>query len=283
MTPPGPQHAADFDMGHVEAARSVIIEIWQVLAAFRDAMVVVGGWVPDLLHEGAEPPHTGSIDVDLLLDPAKLQGAQYARLLELLVERGYIKTGEPFRFVKEFKGAGGEQVRVDVEFLVPRGSLRRKRGRLVPGFRAIEADGARLAVRSTVSLEIDGIMPSGARNTVQVRVPTPAAFLVMKAYALAGRYKEKDAYDIVFCLRHALGGVRSVAEELLPHRHEAEVGRALEILAEKFASPESFSPQAVADFLDPADPSERAFLARDAYERIQALLAVASEEQRGEV
>ena len=38
--------AADYDPRHVEAARRVIAELWQALAAFRKAMVLVGGRVP---------------------------------------------------------------------------------------------------------------------------------------------------------------------------------------------------------------------------------------------
>ena len=272
MTSPRPQHAADIDPRHVEAARSVIIELWQILASYRKAMVLIGGWVPYLLHQDARPPHTGSIDVDLLLDPRELEGDQYARLLELIERHGYRKGDEPFRFVKEISVGAGQPVSVEVEFLVPRGSLRRRRGHRVPDFRAIEADGGKLAVRFTESCEVGGVMPSGARNTVEVRVPTPEAFLVMKSHALGGRLKEKDAYDIVFCLRNVPGGADALARALAPHRNEAEVQRALAILSEKFASPEHYGPQAVAAFLDPADADERAFIARDAYERVQSLL-----------
>jgi hypothetical protein len=54
----------------------VLVDVGQVLASFRDAMVVVGGWVPDLLFPGAEPEHVGSLDVDLALDAAKLGDAR---------------------------------------------------------------------------------------------------------------------------------------------------------------------------------------------------------------
>lgn len=47
-------------------------EIWQVLGEYRDSMVLIGGWVPDLLLPGAIPPHTGSLDVDVLLDPGPI-------------------------------------------------------------------------------------------------------------------------------------------------------------------------------------------------------------------
>lgn len=82
-------------------------------------------------------------------------------------------------------------------------------------------------------------------------------------------------YDIVYCLQHWEGGSRAIGRLLRPLRGEPEVDRALEILAEKFASPEHFGADSVAVFLDPADPDQRAFIARDAFERVQALLVAA--------
>jgi hypothetical protein len=65
---PEPRHQGEYDSRQTEAARRVLVDIWQVLAAFRDCLVVVGGWVPDLLLPGVEDSHLGSIDVDLALD-----------------------------------------------------------------------------------------------------------------------------------------------------------------------------------------------------------------------
>ena len=45
---PEPLHEGDYTDRQVEAARRVLVDVAQVLASFRDAMVVVGGWVPDL-------------------------------------------------------------------------------------------------------------------------------------------------------------------------------------------------------------------------------------------
>jgi hypothetical protein len=275
MTTARPRHASDIDPRHVQAARSVIIEVWQLLATFRDAMVLIGGWVPELLAPNARPRHTGSIDVDLLLKPGELEEGRYGDLLQLLRQHGYEPTEEPFRYRKSVSVGGGDPVPVDVEFLVPRGSRRRRRGRRVPGFRAIDADGADLATRSTVVVSVTGAMPSGARNRVDIVVSSPAASLVMKAHALEGRMKEKDAYDIGFLLKNHPGGAAAVGAAIHAFVAESEVQHALEVLAEKFASPDHFGSRAVADFLDPADPDERAFLARDAFERVQSFLRAA--------
>lgn len=55
-------------------------------------------------------------------------------------------------------------------------------------------------------------MPDGRPNAVELRVASIPAFLVMKGYALAGRDKHKDAYDIYFEVREFEGGPAALAE-----------------------------------------------------------------------
>lgn len=65
---PEPRFEADYSDRQVAAARRVLIDLGQVLASFHDAIVVVGGWVPDLLLPASAHLHIGSIDVDLALN-----------------------------------------------------------------------------------------------------------------------------------------------------------------------------------------------------------------------
>ena len=51
------------DFSPTSASRAVLVEVLQVLGAFRDDIVLVGGWVPDLLYPNLG--HGGSLDVDL--------------------------------------------------------------------------------------------------------------------------------------------------------------------------------------------------------------------------
>lgn len=62
-----PRRYAEYESRQVEAARRVLVDVGQVLASFRDCLVVVGGWVPDLLISEAEEAHVGSIDVESLI------------------------------------------------------------------------------------------------------------------------------------------------------------------------------------------------------------------------
>jgi len=67
----------DYDNLHVQAARSALIELMHALAEYRDAIVLVGGWVPEMLCRNAEVPHVGSMDIDLALDHKNLRGSGY--------------------------------------------------------------------------------------------------------------------------------------------------------------------------------------------------------------
>ncbi|MBP7936806.1 MAG: hypothetical protein KA354_19360 [Phycisphaerae bacterium] len=56
----------------VQAARQVMLELIRILGEYRDCLVVVGGWVPELVLAAAGAAHIGSNDVDLALDHRKL-------------------------------------------------------------------------------------------------------------------------------------------------------------------------------------------------------------------
>jgi len=249
-------------------------EVWQVLGEYRDSMVLIGGWVPDLLLPGAVPPHTGSLDVDVLLDPGPLREEdRYAELVELLKRLDYQLTDKPFKLAKAVQVDEGEPIFVEVDFLLPR-KPKTKRGKVMPDFRAIEADGARFALGHREALTFNGRMPDGRQNTITIQVASLPAFIVMKAYALDGRDKLKDAYDLYFCLKNAVEGPKGLARLLRPDLENPEVRRALEILTSKFSTPDDYGPSSVAMFLDPKDPDERRFVARDAHGLMKAFLDV---------
>lgn len=84
--------AQTYNAGITAASKSVLLEVMTALRAYRDALILVGGWVPYLLLEKHRLPnnpflHIGSIDIDVAVDPAKLTEQQYATIMELLEER----------------------------------------------------------------------------------------------------------------------------------------------------------------------------------------------------
>jgi hypothetical protein len=136
-----------------------------------------------------------------------------------------------------------------------------------------KARGCDLAFTGAAEMTLSGTLPGGGKDSVRIRVASIAPFLVMKTMAMASRLNEKDAWDIYYCIRNFPGGIEKLAEEFRSIRKNKLTQEALVKLAEKFASPEHVGPKHVADFEEIRDPGERALRQRDAFERINALLA----------
>lgn len=272
---PEPRHQGEYDPRQTEAARRVLVDIGQVLAAFRDCLVVVGGWVPDLLLPRSEEPHVGSLDVDLALDAQKLGGGRYAELLKLLLDTRRYRLGrKPFQLLTDVDlGDGGGSLQVEVEFLAPTEvKLKKNHPKLLEGFRVLKTESCGAAFHAPKEIELSGQTLRGARNKVSLRVASLPDFLVMKAHALAGRDKPKDGYDISYCLDNYPGGLEELAAAWKTRIEHRDVKRAVEILREKFATVEDFGPQQVVEFFDSPDAETQAIQARRAFELIQRLL-----------
>lgn len=273
---PEPRHEGDYTDRQVAAARRVLVDLGQVLASFGDAIVVVGGWVPDLLLPDATPGHVGSIDVDLALDAVKLEDGRYAELLKLLLDTGrYARGDKDFQLVTVVDLADGETpVRVDVEFVASAEvKLRKNHPKLVEGFRVLQFPAFAAAFEHPQSIELEGRMISGAPNTVRLMVASVPDFLVMKAHAIAGRDKPKDVYDLCYCLESSSDAITIVAADWRSRRQNLLVEAAVNILKEKFASVGHFGPAQLAVFHDSRDEDERAMHARRAFELVQKLLS----------
>ena len=74
-------------MKEAEAARAVLLEVLNALGAMRDDLVIVGGWVPDLLYPSSN--HMGSLDVDLAVSPKAIGGNAYSSIRRRLTQLGY--------------------------------------------------------------------------------------------------------------------------------------------------------------------------------------------------
>ena len=272
---PESRHESDYADRQVEAARRVLVDVGQVLASFRDAIVVVGGWVPDLLFPATIPKHVGSIDVDLALDAAKLGDGRYAELLKLLLDTGrYDKGDKDFQLVTTVDLGDGEvPVRVEIEFLAPADvTLKKNHPKLVEGFRVLQFPACAAAFEHPESIEFDGPMISGATNTVRLRVASLPDFIIMKTHALEGRDKPKDVYDLCYCLDKSSDAIAVVAGDWWSRRQDPLVGAAIEVLRKQFMTVDHYGPQQLTIFHDSIDDDERAMHARRAFELVQKLL-----------
>ena len=276
---PEPQSASDYDDRTTSAVKSALVEIGQVLGSYRGKFAVVGGIVPWLMLESGDMDHVGSIDVDLALDHKALADGEYASLVELLMGHGYAQREDlrKFQLVRKVEvEGGGAPIDVVVDFLMPRdASIIRNNPPIISDFAVQKADGADLAIRYHEMVAVKARMPGGASNRVEIAVCSIPALLAMKGHALNGRLKNKDAYDVYYCVRNFPGGIDALAEECRPVL-ETESGRAgFGYINAKFDEPGGYGPACVRDFVRDTDILEGRTpeqWQRDAFGQVEALM-----------
>lgn len=265
---------ADYDDKGVAAARAAIVELMGVLGEYREEIVLVGGWVPSLLlPEPADPMdrHPGSLDVDLALDHTKLTAAGYETIEKLLLQAGYEHLGkQPFQYFREIHGV---RVRVDLLAGEYGGTGKSHRTQKVQDVRPRKAHGCDLVFQiASVTVPLEGRLPSGARDTVRVPLASVVPFLTMKAIVMSERRKNKDAFDIWYVLHHFPGGLEAIVAAFRPHLKNGLVQEGLKVLAEKFASLEHVGPREAAEFDEDLSTEAKAIRQRQAFELVHNLL-----------
>lgn len=254
MTPGEPQSAADYDDRTTAAVKTVLIEIGQILGSFKGKFAIVGGAVPWLLLGNEDMPHVGTLDVDVGLDVEALGDGEYATLIDALRGHGYHQREELRRFqlVRQVPTQdGGTLIDIIVDFLMPRDAeIVKNVPPLISDFAVQRADGADLAMRFYQFVAITGPMPAGGTNRVEIAVCSIPALLAMKGHAVEGRYKQKDAYDIYYCIRNYPGGPEALAEACRPLLEHASGAAGYGFIAGKFDTVDGFGPTCVRRFVE---------------------------------
>jgi len=141
--------------------------------------------------------------------------------------------------------------------------------------------GIDLAFECCEEITIKGPMPDGGSNTVRARVVRPEAYILIKAFALADRMKDKDAYDVAFVLNHYRPTLTALAERVAPIVSGGLGAEAFAILMEKFAERDAVGPQWAADLAvqegqNRDQAKQAAFLnAQDLFEDVERILTSA--------
>jgi hypothetical protein len=269
-------------MNEVTACRSVLVEVLTILSKDLDKLAVVGGWVPELAFPNQG--HVGSLDVDLALDARKLQPLAYESIRRKLVDAGYQQSEEvPNRF---FRGIKGTTLQVKVDLITGEfPDIAAKDTHIqIQELPVWKAHGVDLAFDYQQEVPVEGVLPDGGHNRVVAKLPTIAAFLCIKAITLGERKKEKDAYDISFCIDHYPGGYRALAEEFRGKLENKLISEGLAILRDKFAQFDSIGPVWAAQVAEGATPGTGSAFEmeqRRAYELVNALLRAITESQEG--
>ncbi len=242
--------------GITSASKAVLLEVVTALRTYGDALILIGGWAPYFLlqqHQRAEDRfvHVGSIDIDLVLDPAKAGQAEYDAMVQTLEERGYrlIPTtakGVPgptslLRSVQSPTTNKPYTIQID---LLPPHQLSASDGLL-----ARKTKGCEAALTHHTTIQLSGTLPEGGELTVPLRMADVVSSLTMKGIVLGERFREKDAYDIYALAAHYQRGASDVAAAIRPFLEEPLVRESMEGIATAFAKREANGPAWAASFV----------------------------------
>jgi hypothetical protein len=239
-----------------KALRTIVSRI----GSWGPRLVLFGGLAPRYLVKSPPPgsdAHTGTTDLDVVIgvqieveDPGV-----YRKLRQELRKSGFEPSEEAsYAWRRRIDG-----VQVVMEFFCPveasgaPGRLKRNPGGTAgTSISAIQLKGAELAGKDCSTHELSGeVLDHGGLRSVAVRVVNILPFLVLKAFALESRDKEKDAYDIVWTL-NAFGreGPVSAAEAAAtsPIVGDARVEEAIDLLRRSFATIDDQGPSNYARF-----------------------------------
>ena len=259
----------------VRACKAVLLELVRLLAELKDEMVIIGGWAPTFLLPQSSEPHIGSLDIDVALNFAMIPDDTYQTIMKAFLKRDYVQDKQqPFRFFRTVKTEGTESIIVEVDLMAGEygGTGRGHRTQKVQDVRARKARGCDLAFDTAITVSIEGELPDGGKDKASFRVAGIVPFIVMKGMAMHERMKEKDAYDIYYCVEHFHGGVAGLATEFRSFIKNKLVIEGLGKIRSKFASVEHIGPRWVADFLEVTEKEDRDIVVRRAYEKIKELL-----------
>lgn len=259
----------------VSACKAVLLELVHLLGELKDDIVIIGGWSPTFLLPQSNEPHIGSLDIDVALNFSRIPVSTYRTILEAFLNRGYVQDKQqPFRFFRTVKFKGKESIIVEVDLMAGEygGTGKGHRTQKIQDVSARKARGCDLAFDTTVTVTIEGELPEGGKDKASFKVAGIVPFLVMKGMVMNERLKEKDAYDIYYCVEHFPGGVEKLALEFNKFRKNKLVIEGLGKIRSKFASVEHIGPRWVADFLEMAEKEDRDIIVRRAYEKINELL-----------
>jgi len=266
--------AADYRPGLAIEARRMCLHVATILGDLLDEIVVVGGLVPYLIidQEVAVEPHVGTRDLDLGLSIAVLDDQRYREISARLRDRGFRpgknQAGNTTRQTWELPGQP-----ITIDFLISRtdaGPSPGKLQNLEGDFAAIVAAALPLAFRDSLIVPIGGTTLADEVAERSVKVCGPAAFVAMKAHAIKLRAKDKDAYDLVYVLKHYGDGTAGeVAARYAAFAGVAEAEQALEILRSDFATTDHLGAVRAARF---ATGQKDANLQADAFGYVQAFL-----------
>lgn len=181
------QFASNYDFLATTAARSVLVEIAQILGSFKGKFAVLGGAVSWLSLTEVDMLHCGTVKEDLRLEPSSLGDGEYVRLVEALRKLGYHQRDDrrPFQLVRTVPARdSAPDIEIVIDFLMPRDAqIAQNSPPFLNQIAVQRADGAEIALMFNKVVAIEDEMPGCGVNLVRIAVASILAFRPMKGYA----------------------------------------------------------------------------------------------------
>jgi hypothetical protein len=214
-------------------------------------IVIVGGWVPYLyaLHQGtvrSNPPRTTDIDIAV---PRSLP-SRGSSIDELLSQAGFeceFRSRDVPPITAYVARRGDDDV--EIEFITDAPGAEAGVVEIQDGLTAQELHYVRLLLENTWTIDLAKLIHAGAGH--EVRVPTPAAFIMHKGLVYRKRTdqlkKEKDLYYIFYVVDTFVGWHDWIRSDLstLASRWPAWFKRCAANLGGAFAASDSAGVQAL--------------------------------------
>lgn len=263
----------DYSSDAVAAAHSALIEVMHILGSYRNRLVIIGGWVPGLLISDKNHPHIGSTDVDVAIDHKNISEKEYATIKQLLLKGGYHEGSQPYVYLKSVTVNGtAYEVQIDILAGEYEGTTKKHRHQKIQDGHARKARGCDMAFTKPVVKVLSGNLPDGSKDSVEINISAVIPFLSMKGMALNDRLKEKDAWDVYYCVKNYPGGIEALVQEFEPYRDSTLIAEGLTKIAKKFESVNHTGPTHVAAFEEIVNGEEIEMIKQDAFQQVNVFL-----------
>lgn len=195
---------SEYDPRSTALAESAFLTLWSTLGSWHGDLVLVGGLVPKYLcgdlTQHRSLPRPATLDVDLGIALATDSG-QYGSLFWELAGQGFKRSEKHPARLEKIIG----DFPIYVDFLVEH-PPRTRGSAQVQDITASIMPGVNRALATARSIEITGVDLHGADQKLLARVCEVGPFLALKLRAFCDRQQPKDAFDILYTLRHYDGG-----------------------------------------------------------------------------
>lgn len=240
---------SEYDPRHTTLAESAFLTLWATLGAWHGDLVLVGGLVPKFLcgdlTQRRSLPRPATLDVDIGIALATDSG-QYGSLCWELRGQGFKRSEKHPARLEKIIG----DFPISVDFLVEH-PPRTSGSAQVEDITASIMPGVDRALATARSIAVTGVDLHGADQKLLARVCEVGPFLALKLRAFCDRQQPKDAFDILYTLRHYDGGA---AAAFAAFAEEVRVGNpacpdALRSLKQHFTSETSPGPVKASHFV----------------------------------